>query len=66
MTHFIFILDVISKIKNGGTQVPFRPQLPYDVDHLKPIELMKECWDENVFKRPTFRVIKKHLKDLTG
>jgi hypothetical protein len=50
-------LNVPSKIKDGGIQQPFRPQLPSDIDRPTVVKLMMECWEENPFKRPTFRTL---------
>ena len=60
------IVEISCKIKDGGIQQPFRPQLPSDVDKPRVVKLMMECWEENPFKRPTFRTIKKQLKNITG
>ena len=65
-TPYFFIQEIIGKIKDGGIQQPFRPQLPSDLDRPKVVRLMMDCWDESLFKRPTFRYIKKQLKILTG
>ncbi|XP_052081108.1 atrial natriuretic peptide receptor 1-like [Mytilus californianus] len=60
------IHDVIRKIKTKGDK-PFRPSLPAMSDDVpKMIDLMQACWDESLFKRPTFRSIKKQLKEITG
>ncbi|VDI25585.1 Hypothetical predicted protein [Mytilus galloprovincialis] len=60
------IHDVIRKVKTKGDN-PFRPSLPALSDDVpKMIDLMQACWDESLFKRPTFRSIKKQLKEITG
>ncbi|XP_076087708.1 atrial natriuretic peptide receptor 1-like [Mytilus galloprovincialis] len=60
------IHDVIRKVKTKGDN-PFRPSLPSLSDDVpRMIDLMQACWDESLFKRPTFRSIKKQLKEITG
>ena len=59
-----YYVDIVKKIKeNNGKS--FRPSLPTNSDKPKIVDLMKACWDEIAFKRPTFRSIKKQLKEIT-
>ncbi|KAL5020119.1 hypothetical protein ScPMuIL_003011 [Solemya velum] len=56
------IEDVLMKLKAGGPAL-VRPRTDFPNLDISIVNLMKECWHEDPTKRPSFRHIKKHLKD---
>lgn len=57
--------EIIERIKFSYNGVPFRPHLSQlGQTHKFITDLIKECWDEDPFKRPDFKVIRSKLKPM--
>lgn len=58
-------LDIITKVINGDSDIPFRPRLAeLDTTPKFVTEVIKDCWDENPEKRPDLKTIRARLKTL--
>lgn len=60
------ISDIIERVKNPTTRVPFRPHIPTQSCDSRKAKLMSDCWAENPSERPDFSAIQRELKILNG
>jgi len=59
------LLDIITKVINGDSDIPFRPRLAeLDTTPKFVTEVIKDCWDEIPEKRPDLKTIRARLKTL--
>ncbi|XP_016067586.1 PREDICTED: guanylate cyclase 2G-like [Miniopterus natalensis] len=55
--------EIISRIREPRTSAPLRPSLSEEKVSERIAVLVRACWDESPEKRPTFRSIKKILRE---
>lgn len=62
---FQHFLDIISRVTDVMSDVPFRPRLAaLDTTPKFVVDVIKDCWDEDPMKRPDFKTIRNRLKPL--
>ncbi|XP_045047608.2 guanylate cyclase 2G [Desmodus rotundus] len=55
--------EIIHRIRDPTASVPLRPSLSEEKGDERIMVLVRACWDESPEKRPTFRSIKKILRE---
>jgi guanylate cyclase len=56
-------LEIIGRVSEASSDIPFRPRLG-DL-HMTPkymTDVIKECWDEDPYRRPDLKTIRAKLK----
>ncbi len=60
------VADVANRIRNGES-IPYRPVLPESTEMGKAVlDLIKQCWSEDVEARPWPKHIRATIRKLTG
>nr|XP_060624390.1 guanylate cyclase 2G-like [Anolis sagrei ordinatus] len=55
--------EIIKKIQEVGSPVPFRPSLSTERCNENIVALLEACWDEHPERRPTFADVKRTLRE---